>query len=609
MLICGRLFSVYEDVLDVILKEKYLLYLKYGVCSLSYIRIIFGFFGFFFFSLNATECSKAFDSVSKEAKGYPRIDSHIEAYQASCNIVYAYSIFLHNSIEMEELEKDNTYAENLGKFVKNYSYIAKFIINKKTFEFFERYYSPDKKSINTSIGRSFNKIELKDEKNLIYVIFALDVLSDNFDSNNLTKMIKHLKQRYTYKEMDVIMKFWGTFKIKYSKKMHNQIRSFSLFEQIVDSYGLLTLKKYNLYAVEFYPVLLPEDWNNTEYIETIKSLLRELKIKSTTLEQQAYFLKNISIDIQVALENGNDQREIISYLKVFIQRKFILQFGNLDCFEKQGLAMLVSDNLDYKLDWNNSDNDIFFSLINALQKENNTTKMINILGLYNYASTVYGKMKTVQQKEMFESVVSLSTENIVFNLSLIYALDNNTSYFSAIINNPDSMYKGDKYKEIFYVNRDGKMILNLFRNGDAKFIAEINDLVGTPYQDIYNMTTREMIDTAIDVVDYASWATMIIPGVGIAANIGKALAKASVKQAIKAGIKKSTKNTYKLLKNQSKDIWNDSVKYTASKTRNRFMNKGILRADQLFVGAMVIGIAYRYFFNEEQKQLCTGVEK
>lgn len=560
-------------------------------------------------SLYAVDCIEAYRSVSKEAKEYSRIDSHMKAYNASCNIVYAYSIFLHNSTAMNELEADNTYAEYLGDFVKKYPYASKFIISKETFKFFERYYSPEKKAIDESIGASFDKRELKNEKNLTYVIFALDVLGDNFNSSKLTESIKHLKQRYTLEEMKVVMKFWGTFKTKYSKDLHNKAEVFSSFEQIVDSYKLQTLEKYSLYAVDFYPVLLPEDRNNIEYVETIKSLLRELKVKSTTLEQQAYFLKNISIDMQVALANGNERKEIVNYFKVFVQRKFIIQFGDLGCFEKEGLAMLISDHLDYKLDWNKSDNDVFFSLINALQKENDTTKMINILGLYNYASTVYGKMETYEQKEMFESVVNLPTENIVFNLSLIYTLDSSTSYFNAIVSNPDSMYEGKKYEEIFYVSRDGKMILNLFRNGDEKFLAEINDLVSTPYQDIYSMTAGEMKNTAIDVADYASYATMIIPGVGIVANIGKIATKKIIQAGIKAGMKKSAKNSYKFLKNQLKAAWSDNLEYVADKTKNKMINKTILRSDQLFTGAMAIGITYHYFFNEEQKKLCTGVEK
>ena len=170
------------------------------------------FFGLFFFSLNASECAKAYKSVSSEAKQYSRIKSHIEAYSSSCNIVYAYSIFLHNSIEMEELENDNTYAEHLGEFVKNYPYTSKFIISRKTFKLFNKYYSPNKKAINTSIRQFFSKRELTNTKNLIYIVFSLDVLGDDFDSNKLTKFIKHLKRKYTIEEMKVVMQFWGAFK-------------------------------------------------------------------------------------------------------------------------------------------------------------------------------------------------------------------------------------------------------------------------------------------------------------------------------------------------------------------------------------------------------------
>ena len=94
---------------------------------------------FLLISLNAKECRDAYRSVNKEAQKYPRISSHIQEYDSSCNVVYAYSLFLHNPAEMDLLEKDNAYAEHLGIFVKNYPYIAKVIPNHETYKFFKNY--------------------------------------------------------------------------------------------------------------------------------------------------------------------------------------------------------------------------------------------------------------------------------------------------------------------------------------------------------------------------------------------------------------------------------------------------------------------------------------
>lgn len=565
---------------------------------------------FFVLSLFANKCTNAYGEIDPIAKKYTRIDDHINEYHSSCNVVYAYSVFLGNPSEMDELEKDNVYAEHLGEFAGNYPYIARFIVDREAFELFNRYYSEDKHSIDSAIKRVFSKKELKDGKNLSYVSLALSLSGDNFSEKQLSKTMKHLKERYTFDELGVIVPFWEHYKTKYYKPSRDLDKIKKSFESTVEIYGISLLEKYLPYANDFYPTLLPEKYDNDAYKETIKSLLGD--IKYTTFNLQAYFLKNISIDIEVALANGNSKEEILYYLKAFIKRNFIVQFGNFSCFEKEGLAMLVTDNLDYKLDWIKSDPELFSTIIRVLSGESDTEKMINILGLYNYASMVYAKMETSKQKEMFSNIVKLPTDNIILNLSLIYALDNSTNYFDAIVNNPDAMYVGDKYKEILYVSRNDKMILNLFKEGDGQFIEEINDLVSTPYQDIHDLTTGEIIDKSIEIVDYASCATILIPGAGVALQIGKALAKTTAKGIIKKGFKTASKDAYKLMKNKAKAVWEDKVKYTGKKPIDAVINKNILKADQVLFAGAAGGITYQlynYFYDEEQKNLCTGEMK
>ena len=534
---------------------------------MSYNRIIVIFFGLFLLNLNASECTKAYNSVSSEAKDYLRIDSHIREYNASCNIVYAYSIFLHNSIEMEELEKDNTYAEHLGEFVKNYPYTSKFIISRKTFEFFDRYNSSKKEITNNSIRVVFKKKDDQTKKNLQYILLALDVSGDGLKKDEFIRRLKHLKQRYNLEKMDTITVFWAAYKKKYKVRSTETIYEFEEFEKVINAYSVRTLQKYLPYAVEFYPVLLPGHQNDLTYIKTIKSLLREVKRKGTTLSQQAYFLKNISIEVQVALADGNTPKDIVSYFKIFIKQRFVLLFGELSCIEKEGMSILIADNLDAKLDWMKENKNFFYRFIQILNKEKDIDKLANTIGLYNYAAGTYAQMKTKDQKEMFEDVIKLPTGNILFNLSLLYALGENTAYFSKIINNPDFMYEGKKYKRIFYERRNGNSILSLFKKGDKSFYAfkdQVNDLVNTPYDKISDLTTEEKIDIALDVVDYASYATMIVPGVGIMAQLGKAIAKNGVKAAVNIAFqeaKVSTLSSLRGAKNKMLNVWENRTYY------------------------------------------------
>ena len=550
----------------------------------------------------ASTCINVYQKVDEEAKKYLRISSHITEYGSSCNVVYAYSAFLDNPAEMDVLENDNVYAENLGVFVKNYPYLSKLIFNREIFEQFDKLYSDDKIVIDEMSKRLFTSRELENKKNIVYITFALSVVGEDYDLNKLLDTTKHLKKRYTLKEMDVLVIFWSIFQQKYTEKNYSSQKLFNSFEEIVSLYGMSTLKEYVDYASDFYPVLIPKIKSNEVYISVIKSLLGEIKYISP--EGQAYFLKNISLDIQIAIENKNNKYEIVQYFRAFITKKFILQFGNLSCFEKQGLAMLVSDHLDDKLDWSRDNKAMFPTLIRNLRKERSQGEIINLLGLYNYAASVYVKMKTSKQKQMFEKIINLPTDSLLFNLSLIYTLDSQTTYFSMIVNNPDFMYDQNKYIDIFYVSRNGHMILNLFREQKQEFISEINELVLMPSQNIHDLTTIEKTEIAFDMADYASYATMLIPGVGIAVQIGKSLAKTGIKKAIKIGMKQSIKNTLKTMKQQSKDYWNDAVKYTGNKSKDIVINKHVLKTDRLLTGTLLSGITYHYFFDQSQKSLC-----
>ncbi len=484
----------------------------------------------------ASVCTDAYKKVDKKTKEYSRIISHINEYQSSCNVVYAYSIFLHNPTEMDLLEKDNTYAERLGGFVKDYPYASKLIANRKVFEFFDHYGFSEKTIINKSVKRSFSQYELKNKKNLIYVQMALQIVGDGLNNKTLTRQIKILKRQYTLDDMKVVLELWGIVKAKYKNSYRDNNTLFTLLEQTIYIYTLRTLKNYTLYSADFYPVLLPKKLRSKTYMQAMKSLMNTLNVNHTSMEQQAFFLKNISLDIEIALADGYTQDEIVQYFKAFVEKRFINQFGQLNCSEKQGLAMLASDHLDAKLKWKNDDKSLFYKIIKELKKVRGTKEKLNILGLYNYAAGVYGSMDTPKKKEMFEYLANLPTKNVIFNLSLIYALGENTPYFKDIINNPNRLYTNKAYGKMLYdIRDDGVVLLELYRNKKTrqKFYKEITFLVNEP-NEIGEMTTNEKIEFAVDTMDYLSYATMIT-GVGIVANLGKALMTRGIKGTIKQG--------------------------------------------------------------------------
>lgn len=556
----------------------------------------------------SNNCEEAFTKVSPEAKQYSRIFGHKNEYNSSCNIVYAYSIFLHNPLMMEELEKNNVFSEQLGEFVKKYPYIAQFIINKKIFYFFNAMYSHEKERINEAVKYSFTtKSEIQNKANIIYIQLALEIMGKDTNTRDLKRQILELKSKYTLDDLETIYPFWQMYKSKYKEKIYNKKKMYKHFKHMIDEYQISFLKSYKNYRDDFFPVLLPEAYDNMKYIKTIKAL--HYSMRSNTMEQQAYFLKNISIDIQIALANGNSKLEIVNYYKSFINKEFIVQFGNLTCRAKQGLSMLVSDNLDYKLDWINYDEGkVFKKIIVALQKENNIERKINILGLYNYAAIVYSKMETDEQKKMINNIISLPTENTVFNLSLIYALGENTNYFHAIINGNYQMYKHEKYKDILYERQEGESILTLFAKGDKKFNEQVNKLVETDYENIHDITGPEILKVAGDVAEYASWATMIVPGAGIAMQIGKALVKSSlkagIKQITKQGIKKNTVNGLKKMKEGVMQYGDDAVMYTGKKSTDDMINKSMKKIDWTSTSVIIGVFVYNHFFSSKQEELC-----
>ena len=534
-------------------------------------------------------CEKDFQAIP-QAKQYIRIMKHIEEHHSSCNVVYAYGLFLNNPLMMDEIENDNVFAEELGAFAKRYPYLSRMIQDKGTFEYVNKKYDMDKKSIDEAIKYAFNNGNTKDNVDLVYLNFALDVVGEKFNSDELKQIILDIKEKYSIGSLDIILPFWETYQEKYkNENVHGKV-FFDNFENIVDIYGLSLLERLRDYQGDIYTVLLPNKYGNTEYTLTIKSLLNSMKGKD--IEQQMFFLSNCYLDIEVALAGGHSSENIVEFYKKYMKRDFIQRFKNMNNYEKSGIIMLVGDHLDSKLDWMEHYKNSYRKITKTILKTKDLNDLINILGLYNYASALYEKMQNNKQRKMLISLVNLPSKgnNIATNLSLIYALGENTSYFNAIINDNNEMSSNNKYKEILYVRQEGESIISLFAKGGKKgeeaynkFVSQTNELVLKPYDEIHDLTPGEKVDMALEVADYASYATMIIPGVGIATNIGKSLLingiKATAKNAVKAGVKEAVgsynsikkgfsgiKQSYNTLKNSAKQTWkngfknNDSIK-------------------------------------------------
>ena len=135
--------------------------------------------------LNANMCQDVYNKLGTDISRYKiRINAHIKEYNESCDIIYAYNLFLNQVEKMDELEKDNIYARNLGKLARLYPNIAYYIIDKNSFEYFNKLLNYKKKIIDKAIKKVFYK---KNKKNLLYIRLALEFSNQNLKFRFLLK--------------------------------------------------------------------------------------------------------------------------------------------------------------------------------------------------------------------------------------------------------------------------------------------------------------------------------------------------------------------------------------------------------------------------------------
>jgi len=408
---------------------------------------------------------------------------------------------------------------------------------------------------------------------------------------------KKLKQKYSKDNLETLFYFWLLYKDKYTL-LRDREKKIDSFYKMTEIYTLPLLSRYINYASDLYPSLLPEKYDNYAYYKIIKELVSTANSSNVSIvEMKLYFIKTFSLDIQVALESGYKTREILRYFKIFSKYSFASFFLSYNCHHKQNIALVVSNNLDFKLNWMREKLETFQRIVDEMGEQKESKQILNLLGLYSYASVVRSHMTSIEQKKMFDSIINLPTKSLIFNLSLIYALGNHTAYFSAIINGNNNMYANNKYKQILYVSRDGKTLFDYFNSGDMEtFSKETDRLVATSYQDIHDLTTIERIALASDIVDYTSYATMIVPGIGTATQLAKVLTKMSIKGVSKEVLRKIIINGTKIYSNYN---------YVDDVATNQYISKSIslVRNSKHIIKAM--GHLYLYLDRDiKESKLC-----
>ena len=367
------------------------------------------------------ECFKLFKDISSIEKNYFQKKRIVNMHKNRCSIFYGYELFLNNPLEVKKLQESRSYAKRLGKFVKKYPYISRFIFNKDSFELFKYYYTKDKIIINEVIRDVFG--ENINKKDALYLSFALELNNNIVDKKRLKKRISYLKKNYKPNDFKVLIPFWSYYKEKY-KNIYNFEKLIDSFFKTVSIYEISTLEKYALFKEELYPSLLPKEYTNDKYKDIIAYILSQNN--NISQDKKVLVIKNSSQEIENSISQWNKEN-ISIFLKPFLSSMFFYKIETFEDFQKEGILLLATDNLKDKLKWLEDDPKSYYNFQRELLNQSNPTKLINLLILYNYTSSLYSEMKTAYQKAMFKRIVNMPTRNYVSNLSLIYTLGNDTN--------------------------------------------------------------------------------------------------------------------------------------------------------------------------------------
>ncbi|MFX4229996.1 hypothetical protein ACOL3I_00730 [Aliarcobacter butzleri] len=555
---------------------------------------------------NHSTCDYEDSKFNKELKKYKiRIDDFIQNNQnLNCNILYAYNKILDNSEYMDEFENNPLLFQKFGDFIKNYPKTSQYINNKEEFGLFNKF-----KSIQ-SLERVLSKMNLVNNKdNKLYVLMALSFQKEYIDEQNLYNDIKELRKKYKSNDLKYLVPFWQIYVHFYKGNIN-----FHHFIDIVNEISISTLKKYSNWQ-NFFPYFLSDKESNTEYIKVIKLLLDKSKLKDKYIFN---FIQEVSFDIEDAINRGLNAKEIVSYLNYFISdRTLIEEFNTEYCsmhtdYEHYYGGEIIAQSLYDKVNFKKENEVEFLNIMNLLTNKKKEDKIV-IISYFNLMIKIYSKLETKEAKNILIDLYNNMTNDKIANMRVITILYQYTSYFDDIINDN---WVNDKYRDILYIKQDGFSSLDYLKSTDIENINKLNtmvhSLIRTKEENLNDLTMQEIRNLAIDTVDKASYATLIIPGAGIAVHAAKTPAKQSVKMALenisKNNIKKLGKDTSRFTKETTKDFWQDRVKYGDRRTKVvKNINKSIKELNKLSLSLDISGIVntnYRLYFNQNQKSIC-----
>lgn len=561
-----------------------------------------------------------------------RINSYIENHKdihLNCDILYTYNKVLKNPLFMDDLEKNPQLMQDFSLYIKKYPYTSRYILDKETFLKFNKYDISSRKNIESAIKHS--KLS-KDSKNILYIFMALQAQYEKIDSKTMYKDLKLLTKKYTLAEIEYVQPQWVLYyEIYHDDISRNNVRDiFKYFIKTVDIIGIDTLRNNAEWGDEIYKYFFPQNYKNIKYTKVITKLLKDSSVEK---KYKINFLKQSAPDIELAVINNYRVEDIVSYLQPFMNDKVLMEgFLNEACSKEDNNSAdryIVSNLLGLKIKFKNENPQLVEKFMKSLLHKPYDYQIM-LLSYFNYMVSVYNNLETEKNKKVLIDLLEHLTPDRAKNMRAIMVLNEYTSYFNDLINNN---WKNNKYRDIFYNVRDDYRPLDGLESSNEEELKKLRNslssLIQTPEDELDDMTYTEIGNAAIDTLDYASYATMLIPGVGAAVLGYRALAKASIslsmKQLTKKGISKASQTLVKSVTKGSTRAWKNGKNLYKEYDTYRFrygdrrtsvvknLNKSMKNVDNLdfkyssVKTTVILGgiIYYKFFTKTNQKNLCT----
>ena len=557
-------------------------------------------------------CNYQNNNLDSEIRKYKiRINGFMDKNKnTTCDILYGYNKILNNEDLMNKFEDNPSDFQQFSEFIRNYPKLSQFINNYEEFHYFNKISSKD------IIEKIITKVNLGNNKksNLVFWM-ALSFQSLNYINEKILENDLNEINNYSEKDIEFIIPFWNVYNNFYSESKH--MMKYKEFSKIIKEITISTLKEYS-HRQEFFIYFLSDKNNHLEYTKTIKLLLDKKEVKEKYLLN---FIEQISFDINDAIEKGYKAKDIVSYLNPFISDKILMKsFYKSSCSGSDNKnddieSAIISQSLSEKISFKKDNNEIFSEIIKSLKNKIEESDKIIMLSYYNLMLRIYNELENKEQKNVLIDLYKNLTNDKTFNMRAITVLYQYTDYFADIIN---KNWKNKEYRGILYIEQSGNSSLKYLKETTPESVESLNKivytLIRTPKENLNDLTSKEIFDKTLEVADKASYATLIIPGAGIAVNVAKELAKQSVKQitkqVIKQGAKKTSEKTEKAFKNTANEYLKNRIKYgdgrrKLSKNINNFQKKADMVDITVSIGSIIMYGLYNHYFEEKkQKSIC-----